>query len=149
MRTILLLLIIGSSGTRLVYSANAFAYRHNTDDRVACALALSKGLPESDKCKDVDRDNCSLPDKYRDYGIEALCLFAEDSALAGHWPANPIVGDTVDNYVKVHSEGADVSAVLAREETKHKVEYFRSRLDQIHDCYVTQKINICDVYRTH
>jgi hypothetical protein len=77
----------------------------------------------------------------RDYRIEALCLFAENSALAGKWPANPIAGDAVANYAKAHSESAALAIGTGK-----RLEYFNSSLSKIHECYATYKINMCDTY---
>jgi hypothetical protein len=137
MKVSILTLILASVAT-FTYSPNVNAHRYDIDDRIVCAKAILAGQPKSEKCKDVDRDNCG-PSDYRDYGIEALCLFAEDSALAGHWPANPIAGDLVDNYAKAHIVGSDLKL-----ETDNKAEYFGPKLHQIHDCYTSHPSRLSD-----
>lgn len=85
---------------------------------------------------------------YTDYGLEALCLYAEDSALAGHWPSNPIASRQVIDYTKYHSDqvGGEASLMI---DTGQVTTYFNPRLARIHYCYAHQKKNLCDVYRTH
>lgn len=85
-----------------------------------------------------------------DYGIEALCLYAEDSALAGHWPLSSIAGREVTDYTKYHSQKSfdrENAALLI--DTGQLEKYFNPRLARIHYCYEHRKINLCDVYRTH
>jgi hypothetical protein len=82
--------------------------------------------------------NC---DSY-DYGIEALCLFAEQSALRGSLTGNPLRLQVIGKYAEAKDEAAHVAI-----ETGHFVEYFEARVKVIHTCYTRKKRNICDVYR--
>lgn len=84
------------------------------------------------------------------FGTEALCLYAEDSALAGHWPSNPIAGREVADYTENHSEQVgDPDGAVQLMATGQLEKYFNPILARIHYCYVHRKINLCDVYRTH
>jgi hypothetical protein len=87
------------------------------------------------------RTNCDLSD--RDYGIEALCLFADDSARAGHWPTNPVAGDAVSHYAAAKSD--DASLMIA---TGKLMDYFKPRIAEIRYCYSIKKIDLCSVYHT-
>jgi hypothetical protein len=94
---------------------------------------------------------CELSSKdYTDYGLEALCLYGEDSALAGHWPLNPIVGRQIDDYTEYHYKqigDPDGTALLI--ETGASGKYFDVRIARIHYCYAQRQINLCNVYHTH
>jgi hypothetical protein len=59
--------------------------------------------------------NCDLSGE-RDYRIEALCLFAEKSALAGNMPLNPIEGDEVSNYVKAYDHDGELLITTGQRE---------------------------------
>jgi len=95
--------------------------------------------------------SCALSGSdYTDYGLEALCLYAQDSALAGHWPTNPIASRQVIDYTKYHSEqGGDRDGAALAIDTGEIGKYFDPRIARIHYCYAHQKKNLCDVYRTH
>jgi len=82
----------------------------------------------------------------RDEGIEALCRYAEKSALAGKWPANPVAMDRAMRYVEVHDDTGTASLIF---DTGGVKSFFTDRIDRMHSCYVKKKINMCDVYRTN
>ena len=78
----------------------------------------------------------------RDYGIEALCLYAERPALAGRSSDNPIAREAVINYVLDKGPVDDAVQVGSGKAG----EYFARRIEKIHKCFDIEKNNICDRY---
>ncbi len=95
--------------------------------------------------------SCELSGKdYTDYGLEALCLYGEDSALAGHWPLNPVVGRQIFSYTEYHNkEIGDPEGIASIIEIGGGDKYFDARIARIHYCYAQRQINLCDTYHSH
>jgi hypothetical protein len=136
MKTIVLAAILLSGMVLVPRTSDAQGEPYDATPEVLIACANARLQTGSAKCM------CHVFSGVgRDYRIEALCLFAKDSALAGKWPANPVAGDAVANYAKAHSESAALAIGTGK-----RLEYFNSSLSKIHECYATYKINMCDVY---
>ena len=75
-------------------------------------------------------------------GIEALCLYAESSALQGHLSTNPLRLQAIQNFVSTKDPNAEIYI-----DTGGFLEYLRPFIKTIHDCYIHKKTNMCDVFR--
>jgi hypothetical protein len=138
-KVLILLAVLLSGITLLPHRSVAQGKPYDATPEVLIACANARLQTGSAKCM------CHVFSGVgRDYRIEALCLFAEDSALAGEWPANPIAGDAVADYAKAHSESAALAIGTGK-----RLEYFNSSLSKIHECYATYKINMCNTYHAH
>jgi|GEM_PF-4432460 hypothetical protein len=74
--------------------------------------------------------------------IEALCLYAEKSALEGHFSSNPLRLQAISDYARAKDQRAEMLLSIGALDA-----YFGPCIKTIHNCYAHKKINLCDVFR--